>query len=570
MPSSPPQGDFEFLRQKTGLPRAAVEVLLARGLSDLSRVNALLNVGEKDLHDPFLLRDLEGAARRIAQAVEQGQRIVVHGDYDCDGISGAVILTGALRRLGAKIEPFVPDREKDGYGVSQRLVRHAGAKGVALLITVDTGSSAHEALELARELGMETVVCDHHLFAKRPLGANWLINPQREDDSSPNEGLCGTAVAWKLICGVEKALGRDADSARELDLVALALLADQMPLTGENRALCTLGLQRMRKGERPGLVALEETARLTPALLDEQDVLYQLAPRINAAGRIASALRAVELLLAEDQSAARPLAAELDALNRERRKIDAAVTEEALEQAERLVEEQDAAGLVLASPAWHMGVVGIAASRVVERFHRPAVLLAISGEEARGSGRATDGFHLKRALDACSEHLSRYGGHAAAAGMTLPRERIDAFRRSFAASVASMPHDFQRPPLRLDARLRLSELDAELVHFLQRFGPYGQGHPEPLFGAFSLNRHDQRVLKEAHLKLQLAEGGVGRSFIGFGLAPDFAHFVQKWSTVDVAFHVRFQPRGAYDPWQLRIRDLRAAQLASFGKEEVSS
>ncbi len=570
MPSSPPQGDFEFLRHETGLPRPAVEILLSRGLSDPSRIEALLNVGEEQLHDPFLLRDLEGAARRVAGALESGQRIVVHGDYDCDGISGAVILTGALRRLGAEVEPFVPDREKDGYGVSQRLVRHAGAKGVALLITVDTGSSAHEALELAKELGIETIVCDHHLFTKRPVGANWLINPQREDDDSENKGLCGTAVAWKLIRGVEMVLGRDADSGRELDLVALALLADQMPLTGENRALCRLGLARMRRGERPGLVALEETARLSAALLDEQDVLYQLAPRINAAGRIASALRAVELLLAEDQGVARPLAAELDSLNRQRQKIDSAVTEEAFEQAEELIREKDAAGLVLASASWHMGVVGIAASRVVERFHRPAVLLAISGDEARGSGRATDGFHLKRALDTCAEHLSRYGGHAAAAGMTLKRAHIPAFRRSFAASVASMPHEAQRPPLRLDARLRLSELDADLVHFLQRFGPYGPGHPEPLFGAFSLYRHDQKVFKEAHLKLQLAEEGAGRSFIGFGLAPDFAHFVQKWPTVDVAFHVRYQPRGAYDPWQLRIRDLRAAQAKAPGKEEVSS
>jgi single-stranded-DNA-specific exonuclease len=545
-------------------------VLLNRGLSDPEQIHAMLSAGEEQLHDPFLLADLEGAARRLALAVQKDERIVVHGDYDCDGISGAVILTGALRRLGAKIEPFVPDRERDGYGVSKRLVRHAGSKGVSLLITVDTGSSAHEALNLALELGIESIVCDHHLFATRPEGAKWLINPQRDDDRSPNKGLCGTAVAWKLIRGVELVLGREADSARELDLVALALLSDQMPLTGENRALCRLGLSRMRKGERPGLVALQETARINTSLLDEQDVLYQIAPRINAAGRIASALRAVDLLLAEDLSQARPLAWELDSLNRQRRKIDAAVTEEAFQQAEELLKQEDLAGLVLASTTWHMGVVGIAASRVVERFHRPAVLLAIAGEEARGSGRSVDGFHLKRALDECSEHLSRYGGHAAAAGMTLARAKIPQFRRSFAASVAQLPLDPERPPLRLDARLLLSDLNEALVHFLQRFGPYGQGHPEPLFGAFSLLRQDQRVLKEAHLKLHLVQGGVGRSFIGFGLAPDFAHSIQKWPSLDVAFHVRYQPRGSYDPWQLRIRDLRQSKGALPGKKEVSS
>jgi len=569
MVSLPQEGSLACLREELELGKAPAAILARRGFLDPAAARRFLQAGWEQVEDPFTLADLEGAARKVAECVGNDGRIVVHGDYDCDGISGTALLTRALRRLGARVEPFVPDRRKDGYGVSSRLVEHAGNRGVELLITVDTGSAAHDALGRARQLGIETIVCDHHLFDRRVEGANWLINPHREDDRSPNKGLCGTAVAWKLLVGIERVTGRDLGSKEELDLVALALLADQMPLTGENRALCRLGLEYLREGRRPGLVALAEVARLQPSLLDEQDVLYQLAPRINAAGRIDSARHAVDLLLAGDSSVARPLAWKLDELNLRRRSIDELMTQEALAQAEEQIRREDPPGLVLAADAWHMGVVGIAASRVVERFHRPAILLAIEGEEARGSARSVEGIDLKEALDRCGRHLSRWGGHAMAAGMTLPRRNIPRLAGAFAAAVAHLPRDGRGPALRIDAVVGLHDLDAELVRFLQSFGPYGNSHPEPVLAALSLLRRDQRVIKDKHLKLLLASEGVSRPFIGFGLAPDFAHHVQGWPVVDVAFRVRWRPGTGFDPWQLTIQGLREADRARQTMEEVS-
>ena len=566
-----PSGEIlASLRQRLDLGETEAAILARRGFVDSGTAGAFLDAGWEQIEDPSELADLPEAAREVAEAITRGERIVVHGDYDCDGIGGASLLTGALRRLGAKIEAFVPDRRRDGYGVSPRLVEHAGQKGVGILITVDTGSSVHETLALAHRLGMKVIVCDHHLFDHRPEGATWFINPHRPDDHSSNKGLCGTAVAWKLLVAVESVMGREGGSKRELDLVALALLADQMPLTGENRALCRLGLQRMREGGRLGLVALGAVARLNPMLLDEQDVLYQLAPRINAAGRIGSARDAVELLLAEDAQEARTLAQKLDTLNLRRRELDAHATEQALAQAEELVRRENPAGLVLAGEQWHMGVVGIAASRVVERFHRASVLLALEEGEARGSARSIEGVDLKQALDRCSPYLSRYGGHAMAAGMTLRREMVGEFAKAFAAAVAQVPHGGGRPSLHIDAEIELGKLDADLVRFLQRFGPYGNGHPEPIFAALSLLRQNQRVIKEKHLKLSLARGGASRSFIGFGLAPDFAHHVQDWPEVDVAFQVRYRPGTNFDPWQLLIKDLRSPREAVETMEEVSS
>jgi len=376
-------------------------------------------------------------------------------------------------------------------------------------------------------------------------------------------------VAWKLLRGLELVLEMDAGSAQEMDLVALALLADQMPLVGENRLLVRQGIEELRRDRRPGLSALRETARLAPELLDEQDLLYQIAPRINAAGRISTARRAVELLLAKDLVTARPLAYELDTLNRRRRELDAQVTEEAYAQAEQLIEEKDPAGLVLASDDWHMGVVGIAASRVVERFHRPSVLLALEGGEGRGSGRSVDGVHLKDALDSCAEHLARYGGHAMAVGMTLQRAQLSGFQQAFAEAVAKLPRDSEAPALDLDAFLPLEALEAGLVRFLQDFGPYGSGHREPLFGVLGLSKRSSRVIKEKHLKLEMAAGSQQRSFIGFGLAPDFAHHVQNWTSLDLAFQVRYRPNSNFDPWQLTIRDLRAAEGVDRTREGVS-
>ena len=557
-----------MLQAELGIPAAGAAVLHARGFTDPAQAAALLDAGAGDLHDPFLLADLDGAARRLARAIDGDERIVVHGDYDADGISGTALLTGVLEQLGADVAPFVPDRAKDGYGVSSRLVERAGERGVSLLITVDTGSSAHEELARAKDLGIDVIVCDHHLFERRPDGATFFLNPQRDDDASPNKDLCGSAVAYKLLCGLATVHGRGFDPAEGLDLVALALLADQMRLQGENRALVRMGLLRMQLEPRPGLIALLECTRLLGQAIDAGDVLFQLAPRINAAGRIEKARTAVDLLLAREPSEARPLAAKLDQLNLRRREMDAQLGLEATEQAVEQLRGRDRQGLVLASERWHMGVVGIGAARIVEDFHRPAILLAIDGDEARGSARSVAGLDLKAALDLCAKHLTRYGGHAAAAGVTLPVSAIEGFRECFDQAVSSLPRNVAPPVLSVDAILGLGALDSDLVHFLHRFGPCGQGHAEPLFGALGLDRVGElTVLKGKHLKLQLAQQGKRRGFIGFSLAEPYADLVRTNPCLDAAFHVGYREGTPFDPWQLRLRALRKSERTM---KEVSS
>lgn len=545
------------LSAELGLPRAAAEVLLRRGLGDPQTARRFLDAGADDLHDPFLLPELEAAAHRVAAAVRAQERIVVHGDYDADGITGAALLAGGLQRLGGIAEPFVPDRMRDGYGVSSRLIEHAGDRGVTLLITVDTGSSAHEALSRAKQLGIDVIVCDHHLFDHRPEGATWLLNPQREDSGYPNVDLCGCGVAWKLLRGVATVMQRELPLGEELELVAIALLADQMTLRGENRGLVRLGLNEMARRPRPGVRALLQVAGLEAAPPDAQDIAFQIAPRINAPGRIASARLALDLLLTDDPRQAWHLAGQLDALNRQRQELDRKMTEEAVQQARAQWDVAPRAGLVLASERWHVGVVGIGAARLVERFHVPAILLSLMGDEARGSARSVPGFDLKLALDDCADLLTRYGGHAAAAGLTLPAARVPELVERFAEVASRAPRREGGRPLMLDAQLPLSEIDQALADFLYKLGPHGPGHPEPVFATYDLQLHGApSVVRQKHLKLTLGESGVRRSFIGFGYAPRFAAGLRGGSRMDVAFKARFTPHPRFDAWQLSLEGLR--------------
>lgn len=559
-------GAIDRLRGELGIPRAGAEILARRGLADPETAAAWLDLDLDRLHDPFLLPDCEAAARRLLSAIERKERIVVHGDYDADGISGTALLCDGLRRLGAEVEPFVPHRERDGYGVALRLVEHAGSAGVKVLVTVDTGSSAHEALARAAELGIEVIVCDHHLFDRRPEGVRYFVNPHRDDSEYPHRDLCGCAVAFKLMHAILRLRGLEAEIARQLDLVALGVLADQMPLTGENRVLVGLGLRAMEQTPRPGLRALLQVGGLRGQRLEAEDVAFQVAPRINAPGRIERALSALELLLEPDPAKARTRAAHLDALNRRRRQMDRELSEQATEAAATRLAESPAAGLVLASADWHQGVVGIGAARVVRRFRLPTVLLAIDGEEAVGSARSVPGLDLKVALDGCADLLTRYGGHAAAAGMALPTARIDEFAARFDEVVAATPRRALTSALTLDAELGLEEIDLPLAEFLQRLGPFGQGHAPPRFASFGLgSRQAPQVVGGRHLRLRLGRGGRMRSFIGFSMAEQWLEPVSAWPAVDVVYSIRYRQGSQYDPWELILEDLRAGGQGIAGE-----
>lgn len=563
---SPPADELRELADALGVPAAAARLLVARGLGDPDLARDHLTVGRAQLHDPFLLPDLTRAADRLSRAVDAGERVVVHGDYDVDGITGAALLTAGLRRLGADAEAFVPDRHRDGYGVAARLVDHAGEKGVSVLVTVDTGSSAHEELARAAELGIDVLVCDHHLIDRAPAGAYALVNPQREDSEYPHRDLCGCAVAYKLLQGVHRRRGLD-DPEEDLDLVALATVGDQVPLTVENRALVRLGLEHLVAGRRAGLRALLEQCRLWGQTLDAQDLAFQMAPRINAAGRIERPRTALDLLLSDDGPDARRLAGRLDDLNRQRRTLQRRVVEGARRKAAAAMLEGPPAALVLGDADWPLGVVGIGAAQITARFDVPTILLSIEGDRARGSARSVDGIDLKAALDQCSDLLSRYGGHAAAAGMELPAARIDDLARRFHEVVAPCPRPGRGAGLAIDTTLDLGEIEVELADFLQRLGPFGIANPEPRFAARGLTLASQpRRVGEEHLKLRLRQGGEERDFIGFSMAERLLPVLSRWPKMDVAFNVGYKEGSPFDPWTLRLHEVRPSEGASRVQE----
>src|SRR6185312_13099223 len=458
----------------------------------------------------------------VFAAIEAGERITVHGDFDVDGVSATALLVGALRDLGADCDWLIPDRIADGYGLSKENVEKLATRGTALLITVDFGITAVDEVALAQELGMEVVVTDHHQ-RDEVLPDCLILHP--EVSGYPFEALCGTAVAWKLACalregadipgnqlqGVPGMAAPDAGAAEEkdLDLVALATVADVVPLVGENRSLVKRGLAEMRRTKRVGLRALMEASKCEPTRLDEGDLAFRLAPRINAAGRLYRADAGVELLLSDDEDRAKQIAAELGRANSERRATEREVDAAA-----------EAARRELADEGWHPGVVGIVASRMVERHHRPVVVISLDGEGGgRGSGRSIPGFDLHAALEACSEHLETFGGHKAAAGLSLKAENLEAFRAAFARHAGEVlcADDLKRTE-RIDAMVGGVGLGLDLAEELGRLAPFGMGNPGVRLMVPSARVTDVRTMGEEgkHSRFSLHSGSHRALGVAFG------------------------------------------------------
>lgn len=505
-----------------GLSEPVAVTLVRRGHRTPEAARAFLAADES--HAPGEFGSMGEVVERVLAAVREGRRIAVHGDFDVDGVCATAILVGALRGLSAECDWLIPDRLADGYGLGGANVERLAGRGTALLLTVDCGITAVEEVALARSLGMEVVVTDHHQPGEE-LPECPILHPAL--DGYPFEELCGTAVAWKLVCALREAAGAGGPPEGDLDLVALATVADVVPLVGENRALVRRGLAEMRRARRPGIRALLEAARCESTGLDEGDLAFRLAPRVNAAGRLYRADAGVELFLTADGGRAAEIAAELSRANGERRAAEREV-DGAAEAALRQLPDplREAPGLVLAGEGWHPGVIGIVASRLAERHHRPVVVVSLDGEGGgRGSGRSIPGFDLLAALEACSEHLVRFGGHRAAAGLELRAEELDAFREAFAAHAAAAlgPGDLARTE-RIDAIAGGGRLDLDLAEELERLAPFGMGNPGVRLLVPSARVRDVRPMGEGkHARFSLHSGahralGVvfGRSRLGVG------------------------------------------------------
>ncbi|MBS1880156.1 MAG: single-stranded-DNA-specific exonuclease RecJ [Actinobacteria bacterium] len=501
--------DVRAVAEAIGVSDPVAVTLVRRGYRTPELARRFLAADEA--HPPAAFPSMEEAVELVVMAIEAGSRITVHGDFDVDGVSATALLVGALRGLGADCDWLIPDRIADGYGLSGANVERLAQRGTELLITADCGITAVAEVALAQELGMEVLVTDHHQRAEE-LPACTILHPAV--DGYPFEHLCGTAVAWKLATALRS--GEEAD----LDLVALATVADMVPLVGENRALVKRGLASMRLAQRAGLRALITASKCEPTTLDESDLGFRLAPRINAAGRLYRADAGVELMLTDDEARAQQIAEELSRANSERRATERDVDAAAESALRELPEElQKAPGLVVAGEGWHPGVVGIVASRLVERHNRPVVVVSLDGEGGgRGSGRSIPGFDLLAALRACGEHLESFGGHRAAAGVSLRAERVDSFRAAFAAHAISVLGP-EPPPRseRFDALVGGVGLGLDLAEELRQLAPFGLGNPGVRLVVPSARVSDVRTMGEGkHARFSLHSGSHRALGVAFG------------------------------------------------------
>lgn len=527
------------LAEALSVPYTLAALLVQRGHGEPAQAQRFLRPSLDALTDPHRLAGMGDAVETIAAAVRAGGPVLVHGDYDVDGQCASALLTRALRETGARAEAFVPHRMRDGYDFGVAGLERARAIGARLIITCDCGITAVETVRRAREAGIAVVVTDHHLPGPVLPPANAVLDPQRPDDASGLTMLCGAGIAFKLVQALVEPLGLPANLPLHLlDYVALATVADVVPLVGENRVLVRHGLKLLNRSRWPGLRALVEAAGLAGREVRASHVGFILGPRLNAAGRIADANDGLRLLLSDDPAEAAALAQALERLNAERQELDQAILTQALEQIEREVALERTAALVLASDTWHPGVVGIVASRVVERFGRPTFLIGLEGEVGKGSGRSISRFDLHGALTRCQDLLERYGGHHMAAGVTVRRDRIEAFRERFAEVAAATldPADLG-PEQRVDLEIQLGEASADLERLCHHLEPCGMGNPGPVFlarGAALVNWSFVGATGD-HLRGVLRDPSGGLATIGFQFADRVPWLDQR--PVDAAFRL---------------------------------
>jgi single-stranded-DNA-specific exonuclease len=525
-----PRREARALAQALGLSETTASVLVRRGYGDPDAARAFLDAADPG-HDPFLLGNVAEACAAIRGALDGGRRICVHGDYDVDGICATALAVTVLRELGGDVEWHLPSRFEEGYGVAGETLARLAEEGCGLLLTVDCGITAVDEVDEARAAGLEIVVTDHHRPGER-LPECPVVAPRPSDYPFPD--LCGTGVVYKLLA----ALGAPG-LERHLDLVALATVGDVVPLVDENRALVTTGLRRLARGGKPGLRALMRTAGVDPARIDAGAIAFRLAPRVNAAGRLGHPRAALELLLTDDASEAERLAGELERLNRDRQAVEDRILREAIRQIGGWPEEaRRRRGYVIAGEGWHRGVVGIVASRLVERFHRPVVLLAPADEGWVGSGRSIPSFDLHGALAACSEHLLRWGGHRAAAGVSIVEEEIEPFARAFARHAdAVLTEDDLAPVTHVDALVDGRELTLELCEELERLAPFGLGNPAVTLLAAGCELSELGAVGDGkHLKLAVTANGARAGAIAFGQGERLDRY-RRPTRFDVAFRL---------------------------------
>jgi len=518
------------------IPLPFARLLAQRGHTETAAARRFLRPSREDLADPALLPDIAPAVERLVAAVRGGETVLVHGDYDVDGQCATTIMTRVIRHLGGRAVPFVPHRVRDGYDLSEAGVRAAAACGARVILTLDCGTTAIGPVAQARAAGMDVIIVDHHLPGPERPAALALVNPRRPESTYPFPDLCGAGLGWKLGTALLRAMGRnDAFAWHLVDLAALATVADLVPLTGENRAIVRLGLKVLRETAWPGLRALIAEAGLAHKAIRAGQVAFVLAPRINAVGRIGDANDGLRLLLTDDPVEAAELARQVGRQNAERQALDQRTLDEALQALESDYDPQRDLGVVIARDGWHPGVIGIVASRVVERIARPTFLIAVDGDLGKGSGRSVSRCDLHAALARCAGHLDRWGGHRMAAGLTVRRDRLDAFREAFNAAVGEQVAMADLVPTqRVDVVATIGELNGDLEKLLRHLEPTGMGNPGPVFGLGGVSAGSPRPIGDRHIRFTLSDGTGRLRTVAWGVREEVEQVLAGSGTLRAA------------------------------------
>ncbi|HSQ31906.1 MAG TPA: single-stranded-DNA-specific exonuclease RecJ [Gemmatimonadaceae bacterium] len=557
LPPEPALDVVASLQQELRLPEAICRLLAARGYGAPDDAKAYLRPRLDHLNDPNGLTDLDRAVERIVRALRESETVLVHGDYDVDGICSTTLMVRTLAMLGGNPVPFIPRRLEDGYDLTDAGVRAARDCGASLVITCDCGTSALAPIAALQQSGIDVIVTDHHLPGGPLPAAYAILNPKRPGCTSRDKDLAAAGVAFKLALALTRAVGGNENAVYAmLDLVALATIADVAPLRGENRVLVRYGLKLLNEPARPGIRAMIRAAGLEGKALTSGRVGFILAPRLNAAGRLGSALRGVNLLLATSEQQANPIARELEELNARRQELDRST----LDRARTLVQQLDLAttyGIVLAEEGWHPGVIGIVASRIVEEFGRPAVLIALEGEQGKGSGRSISAFDLHAGLSECRSLLLRFGGHRSAAGITIATDRVHEFAARFNEIAASrLTENDLVPELRVDLELPFEQANDELEVLLRYLEPCGVGNPSPLLVSHGVTvAAPPRVVGKDGLKLLLHGDGRELVALGWGMGAR-ARELDVGATIDVAYRLERDEWNGESRLQARLADFR--------------
>ncbi len=552
-------------QKETGL---LAGILAARGITDPTEALMLL-AGEEELSDPMLLTDMDKACQRIMDAIDNEETIVVFGDYDVDGVTATALLYQHLKGMGANVKCMLPSREGDGYGLSKNAIQSIHDKGYQLIVTVDNGISAVEEAAFAASLGVDLVITDHHLPPETLPQAVAVVDPRREDDHSPFKGLCGAGVAFKLCAALD---GCPPEEMLEYcgDLAAVGTVADVMPLTGENRTLVKAGLQQLRRTDRPGFIALLDEVGLTGKPITAENVSYAIAPRINAAGRMDSAVTALQLVLCEDEERAEELAHRLNEINIARQETEQEIVKAAQEQLDKEPSILEDRVILLWGRDWHPGVIGIVASRLVEKTGRPVIVVSVDEHgEGKGSGRSVQGFNLHSCIGSCAALLLRFGGHAMAAGLSVREENLPELRRRLNEWAARECPVLHTPPLTCDLSIHLDRVTVESVHRLEQLAPYGAENPTPVFLLEKAVLEGVYPVSEGkHSRLRLRQGNACIYAVWFGMRPEQLPYATG-DVVDAAMNLSVYdaPRGA----QLsgRIIELHPAGLGNTAAQQAA-